>query len=158
MRRSEWINLIFYSLFIVLAGSFALKRQRRMNAILTGGFGLGLILVQHSISRFLSPFTVSIIGDGLPAFLILMAYWQAGQFFQRSNMKIQDGLEPFDHKLFDAMNRFRMSPGVRTWRMGYLELSYLLCYPMVPAGLGVLYLAGMRDFSEEFWMMVLPSA
>jgi membrane-associated phospholipid phosphatase len=35
---------------------------------------------------------------------------------------------------------------------------YLFCYPMVPAGLGCLYLAGLSREADRFWIAVLLSA
>jgi hypothetical protein len=36
-----------------------------------------------------------------------------------------------------------------------MELFYLLCYPMVPAGLVVLYFGGLKDASDLYWSAVL---
>lgn len=37
----------------------------------------------------------------------------------------------------------------------YLELTYLFCYPLVPAGFLVLYFAGFRHEADRFWTVVL---
>ena len=42
--------------------------------------------------------------------------------------------------------------------MFVFELSYLFCYPLVPAGLVALYLIGMGGFAAEFRNTVLPPA
>jgi membrane-associated phospholipid phosphatase len=42
------------------------------------------------------------------------------------------------------------------WMRGYFEIAYLFCYPLVPMGVGTLYLAHMRNWSDEFWAIVLP--
>jgi membrane-associated phospholipid phosphatase len=38
----------------------------------------------------------------------------------------------------------------------YLEIAYFFCYPLVPMGVGVLYLAHMRGYTDAFWAIVLP--
>ena len=37
----------------------------------------------------------------------------------------------------------------------FLELAYLFCYPMVPAGIACLYFAGLGEEFDRFWTAVL---
>lgn len=39
-----------------------------------------------------------------------------------------------------------------------LESAYLCCYPLVPAGMAVLYATGQRDRADAYWTLVLASA
>lgn len=39
--------------------------------------------------------------------------------------------------------------------MELVELSYLLCYPLVPLGFACLYLSGLRTEADRFWTAVL---
>jgi membrane-associated phospholipid phosphatase len=39
----------------------------------------------------------------------------------------------------------------------YLELAYLLCYPMIPMSIGTLYLLRLARHSDSFWIVVLIS-
>jgi membrane-associated phospholipid phosphatase len=36
-----------------------------------------------------------------------------------------------------------------------MEWAYMLCYPLVPLGLGTLYIAGLRQHADRFWFFVL---
>ena len=38
-----------------------------------------------------------------------------------------------------------------------LEIAYLFCYPLVPLGLAVLYVAGLHNDVNIFWFIVLVS-
>jgi membrane-associated phospholipid phosphatase len=38
-----------------------------------------------------------------------------------------------------------------------MEIAYLFCYPLVPLGLAVLYVAGLRQYANVFWFVVLVS-
>jgi membrane-associated phospholipid phosphatase len=38
------------------------------------------------------------------------------------------------------------------------ELAYLFCYPLVPAGLASLYIAGLNGEADRFWTAVLVAA
>jgi membrane-associated phospholipid phosphatase len=63
--------------------------------------------------------------------------------------KFQAALESFDRRCV-----FALPPAI----MFVVELAYLFCYPLVPAGLVTLYLTGMGHFATEFWNVVLPPA
>jgi membrane-associated phospholipid phosphatase len=80
---------------------------------------------------------------------IPFAYFQTGQFVRPLNKNFQSLLERIDQKIAFPL------PGPI---MLVLELAYLFCYPLVPAGLIALHLTGMGDFGTEFWNVVLPPA
>jgi membrane-associated phospholipid phosphatase len=82
---------------------------------------------------------------------MLLAYWQAGQYFVTPDAGWQEMLLRVDRRL-----------GL-PWRVpafieAILELAYALCYAMVPAGLGALLLAGGLEHAASYWRMVLPPA
>jgi membrane-associated phospholipid phosphatase len=39
----------------------------------------------------------------------------------------------------------------------YFEIAYLLCYPMIPTGMAVLYCYSLRERVDDYWLVVLPS-
>ena len=45
----------------------------------------------------------------------------------------------------------------RSWIAAGLELAYLLCYPMIPIGLGTLYVLRLRQYADHYWTVVLVS-
>lgn len=87
--------------------------------------------------------------------MMLVAYWQAGQFYTRANEEVQRALVRFDENLFRFL-RSRFGAGIR-WLSTYFEFSYLFCYPMIPLGVGALYLMHLRDHTGQFWAVVLPA-
>jgi hypothetical protein len=158
MRAAEWINLGYFLFLIALAWQRHLARNRRAKVAAFGIASIGCVLVAPWIHRFLSPLASSVIRDWLPAPLFLVAYWTAGQFFVAPNEKFQDRLIRFDCRIF---GRFRNHPaGANLLRAiaAYFELAYLLCYALVPFGIGALYIAHFGRYADEFWRMVLPSA
>jgi len=84
----------------------------------------------------------SAIRDWLPALLMLLAYRESGLFIR------PDPAHRLDH-LFISWDRTMLhSRGVEwalyscaPWLQHYLEMFYLLCYPLVPLGFAALYLA-----------------
>ena len=86
-----------------------------------------------------------------------MIYWQAGRCFQKPNEKLQAKLERFDHKVLGAVLQSPPSFRGDTWIATYFELAYLFCYPLVPLGIGVLYVMQMGRYADEYWTIVLPA-
>ncbi len=88
--------------------------------------------------------------DWLPALLILLAYRESGLFIKT------DPAHRLDH-LFIVWDRWllhsRWVEGVleacKPWPEHYLELCYLLCYPLVPLGFAALYWARPSVASER---------
>jgi membrane-associated phospholipid phosphatase len=81
--------------------------------------------------------------DWLPALLMLLAYRESGLFIK------PDPAHRLDHLFVSwdqAMLRSRCVEGLLNscapWLQHYLEICYLLCYPLVPLGFAALYLTG----------------
>jgi membrane-associated phospholipid phosphatase len=84
----------------------------------------------------------SAIRDWLPALLMLLAYRESGLFIR------PDPAHRLDHVFIIWDRTMLHSRGVEwalhscaPWLQHYLEMSYLLCYPLVPLGFAALYLA-----------------
>src|SRR5687768_4380649 len=141
----DWLSLIFFSFFLILAWLRPLEWKRRLNATGLGAAGIALLA--------LLPFRAI-----LPLILIPLAYWQTGQFTAPINERMQKALAAIDRKIFGAFRGVSLPPRIRRWLLIYLECAYLLVYLMVPSGLAVLYFAGAIEHSTEFWTVVLPPA
>src|SRR5437867_9362864 len=139
MRLYEWISLVFYAAFAVLAWlrPLSLRRRSLVTAIAVAGIA-GILRLRSTAAR-----------DWLPLAFIPLAYWQTGLFLRPLNNWLQSKLKSFDRKHLG-----RRSPPF----MWLLEMCYLFCYPAVPLGLVTLYLSGMGRFAEEFWNVVIPPA
>jgi membrane-associated phospholipid phosphatase len=157
MRIAEWINLVFFSFFVIVSWLRPLTSQRRIEIVVIGIAGIVLILAAQLGQRILPSLTVSVVRDWLPAALMPMAYWQAGRFSSRVNVSFQTRLQRLDEKLLRGrVPNQAVKPGFR-WIAASLELAYLSCYALVPMGLGVLYLAHMRRHATEYWSVVLAA-
>ena len=153
MRSAEWISVAFFTLFLA-AGVFApLQGRKRLKAIGIGSTGI----LAAWILQFLEPGPAAdVIRDVIPGLFLLMAYWQSGQFFTGSNPKLQASLRRLDERWFPYVTRITASLEKRRFLSTYLEAAYLLCYPVVPIGIGVLYLLDRTDAVDQFWKVVLP--
>lgn len=156
VRAAEWINLLFFCLVACLALVVPLQRTKRAAILLIGALGVGLLVAAQFLSRFLSPLAASVVRDWLPAPMILLAYHQGGQFFSHPMESLQSGLLRFDRRLFAFLGRsLGMSEVPRVVRV-YFEVAYFFCYPLVPMGVGVLYMTHLRGRADDFWAIVLP--
>jgi membrane-associated phospholipid phosphatase len=143
MRNAEWINLIYFSVFVVIALILPKVRwSKRGRAIAIGLSGIALIWATSKIEA-------KVIRDWAPAPLMLFAYWQAGSLFRSPNEKLQKILADFDRKL---LGRFSFSNSILN---SYLELTYLFCYPLVPLGLAFLYYRNLANHSDSYWTAIL---
>ncbi len=150
MRVSEWINLAVFAFLVGLAWVRRIAIRRR--AIVTA-FGSAAIAATLLAAAFAPP----VVRDWLPAALLLMVYWQAGQFFTAADEKLQNRLLAIDCRIVLPLAK-RLS-GTRPGRLlltGW-ELAYLFCYPMVPMALGALYLVHARGRADRFWTVVLAA-
>lgn len=156
MRAAEWINVFFLSFFAVLAWLGPWPRHVRGRVTAMGAAGIGAILGPKFLGGVLAPGTISAVEDWLPAPLMLLVYWQAGQFQREPNEKLQAMLARFDRRVLATALRHRAGARIRAWVAGYFELAYLFCYLLVPLGVAVLYGIGRKDYADEYWTIILP--
>jgi len=157
MRTAELVNLLYFSLLTLLALVWPLPSRARVNAGLVGLLGLGLTGVAVGMGRWQEPNIAGIVRDWLPVPTMAVAYWQSGCFFQKANARLQGWFEVLERKLLRLL-RVDLTRWAQTWVGAGLELAYALCYPVVPLGLGALYVAGFKDASDKYWSVVLLSA
>ena len=94
----------------------------------------------------------------VPLVFLLVGYWLPAMLVNGPNKYLEEALLAFDYRLFGpgGLQRFRArAPRVL---VTYLELSYLLCYAVVPAGWVWLAASGHHDEAGSFWTTVLLAA
>jgi hypothetical protein len=186
MRASDWINLLCFTFFAGLAWVRPLTWRQRLKITMLGVAGAGLILAGWWLQQLgvtgkpdftlwgwrlgfpgkpgsgwlggkaLSPQTISVLRDWLPAPLMLFPYWQAGAFRGGLNLRWQNRLAKVDQQLFAFGDR--LLPRLTSAKPVhiYLEIAYLLCYPLIPLGLAALYLQHLGWYADDYWLAVLP--
>jgi len=142
LRIAEKTLLAFFAALFI--ASFTLSLPGTTLGVLAGlNVTVGCLIVALSKddlvqrSRIASP-----IRDWLPALLMLLAYRESGLFIK------PDPAHRLDH-LFIMWDRAMLHSrwvewalySCAPWLQHYLEMCYLLCYPLVPLGFAALYLA-----------------
>jgi membrane-associated phospholipid phosphatase len=149
MRTADLVNVAYFGFFTILALVWPLALHSRIKAILIGVIGIAVTATSVA--------TPAILHDWLPVPLMALAYWQSGWFFTKANPRLQSLFENSERKIL-ALLRIDLARWARTWIGGLLELAYVFCYPVVPLGLGSLYLSGFGNAAAEYWAIVLLSA
>jgi membrane-associated phospholipid phosphatase len=164
MRPGDTVTLAAL-LFFVLAGwlrRISPKQQRQIAGL--GLLGAALIAATHVLSMQSSA-AARVVGDWLPCLLILIVYWQAGRFgmphgkvSNRSSQTLQAWLMEFDRRWLGTFLDRWAARWSTTWIGTYFELAYLLCYALIPCGVGVLYWAHQRGAIDQYWAVVLVAS
>ncbi len=162
LRDAEKVLLGFFSYVIVASLISPLPSRQRLLVI-----GLNLLSgwTVLALSRRGADPRLEALRDWLPCILILLAYRESGLFFTPDPTHRLDRLfEGWDNVILRSHWVESILSAAAPWLEHYLELSYLLCYPLVPLGLGCLYHArrsgtlgheeGERAISR-FWAAVV---
>jgi PAP2 superfamily protein len=157
LRAAEWINLLTFFSFTILACIWPkLHRARRTKAAAIGAAGLAITLSAALIlPRLAAPLGASVTRDWIPYLLLLMFYWQAGQFVTRADAEFEARLEWWDRRLVAPWLQWCGRHSRGTWILSYLELSYMFCYASLPLGLASLYFLRQGRAADHFWTVVL---
>jgi len=158
LHIAEWIQLIFVTVLAVTSWFFSLGRSRQIRVTALALIAVAAIALSQWLWRRLAPTaSSSIVQDWLPVLLMLIPYWQIGEFFRGADATTQERLAAFDRRLFRWLgiqpSGISFGAGITT----YFQLAYILVYPMIPLGLGALYFVGMRGAVDFYWVVVLLS-
>jgi membrane-associated phospholipid phosphatase len=148
LRPAERIVLAFLAYAVLAAIVFHLSLR---DSALIAGLNLTAATVVVVLNKFhKTDSRLSMARDWFPAALILLAYRESGLFVRPDPSHHLDYvLILWDrHLLQNRLVHGLLSLG-SPWLQHYLELSYLLCYPLLPLGLLVIYLANHSKTSPD---------
>jgi hypothetical protein len=95
--------------------------------------------------------------DLLPSLAILYGYRVSGLLFTAPDTRLEAALLGTDRWVFERFDLNRRILRAPRIVLEALEGAYVLCYPLVPAGVAVLYLSGRSDRVLDYWTIVLPA-
>ena len=103
---------------------------------------------------------VSILVVGMPYIMplvyLLAGYWVPGLLVREPDLRFERRLLDTDRWLFGAHGLARFEQSGPRVLIEYLELAYLLCYAVVPAGYVCLLFGGYGpEVIDRFWSVVL---
>ena len=137
---------------VMLSWLQRLELRRRLHVALLAAIVPAAIL---AVRLTIHGFAGSVVRDWLPVPLLLIPYWQAGQFFAEPSKKIELWLAEIDQRVLRRFGTVFGYHALPQWAVRYFETVYLLCYPLVPIGLGALYLGHHRAEADFYWVVVV---
>jgi membrane-associated phospholipid phosphatase len=148
MRSSEWVSFVYFAALTAIAWMRPLPAGRRMSITAIGVVMCAAILT-------LARHGTSVARDWAPALVILAGYYLSGRFFCRPSEAFERWLMAWDVRLLgDPTTRFSSWPRLC---LAYLEIVYMGCFLLLPAGLAMLVWAGRADLADRYWTMVVSA-
>jgi len=155
LRASEWIALAYFACLGAAAVARPVAAEQRQRAL---GAVLVVAAVILGLARVGTPGPTAVLRDWLPLAYLLLGY-------RLPALLVTAPHEPAERVLAALDDRWIGRRRLAAWAehgpravIELLELAYLWCYPLVPAGLACLYAAGLRSESDRFWTAVLLAA
>jgi len=151
-----WVALgyVSYLALVSLGHEFARARRRLMTAAAVAWLAQAAVSANPYPQRVLGPLTQLV----LPSLVLVLGYWLSGLLLVRVDRRIEEWLHAIDERVLirtGILDRYRRGPrAVRE----YFEFSYLLVYPVVPAGAATLAITGHADQIGAYWTVVLLAA
>lgn len=160
--------MLFFAL--ELAGSlvYPLPAEGLLRVCGLSFLGVGILLVLKSAATMQQGRVLPALRDWYPCLLIPMAYRASGVFFTPDpRHRLDRVFLAWDNALLGNSVAAHWLAASSSWLDPALEISYMLCYPLVPLALLSLVLArrwgslsptpgaGIRDPIDQFWTTVL---
>jgi membrane-associated phospholipid phosphatase len=145
--RSFEILALAYFLYLALASWLPpLSAARRAFVIAASAAAAAAV---WTIARIATP----LARDWAPLAYILGGYFLSGYLFAAPSLSTESWLMSWDRRLLgDPATRFAAWPRAI---VASLELIYMGCFLLIPAGLAILVFTGHRSLADWYWMMVM---
>jgi membrane-associated phospholipid phosphatase len=96
-----------------------------------------------------------VVRDWMPLVYVSIGYYETGWLFVAPSEALEAWLVRWDRRWFgDPTTRFAAWPG---WVAAYLDLTYTLCFLLLPGGYAALVIAGHAGLANRYWTMVLAA-
>jgi membrane-associated phospholipid phosphatase len=142
--------LVFgFFLWLVGAGALRTLAADRRWQLIAGG--LSMCVVVAAVAAWAPP----MVRAWAPGPYILAGYYLSGRLFSTPSLRMEQWLAAWDRRLLgDPSTRFAQWPRAL---LAYLEIVYMGCFLLVPAGLAALLWTGHADLVNRFWTIVVAA-
>jgi membrane-associated phospholipid phosphatase len=146
VRSFEWIACAYFGYLVVVCWLPRLSTARRAFLISASTAAGGAVV---AVARA----EISWVRELAPIAYILVGYFLSGYLFASPSIVVESWLMRWDRRLLgDPSTRFSAWPRAL---IGGLELIYMGCFLMIPAGAGLLAFTGHADLVDRYWSMVM---
>jgi len=154
-RTSEWIVAAYFVYLAASAIAVPLSSHRRRRVIGAAVLALATLV---SLKYFGESRISEVLRDWIPLVYLLAAYWLPASFVTALNEPLERALLALDDRWLGRDRLAAFAERGPKPLLELFELAYLFCYPLVPAALACLYIAGLREEANRFWTAVLLAA
>ncbi len=148
MRSSEWIPLLYF-IYLALVSwlrPVPLARRAAITSISAATIAIVWLIADHA---------PAVVRDWAPFLYVSIAYYLTGYLFVEPSTTLEAWLLKWDHRwLGDPTTRFAKWPW---WLIAYLDIIYMLCAVLLPAGYAALAFSGHSFRANRYWTMVLAA-
>jgi membrane-associated phospholipid phosphatase len=145
VRSSEWVAFVYFLYLAAVCWLRPLPMRRRLFVTALSLLAAALVFAARS--------TPALIRDWVPLLYIFAGYYLGGRLFVAPSESLERWLLAWDRRLFgDPTTRFARWPG---WLVAYLDIVYVFCFLLPPAGLLALMAAGRSELADRYWTVVL---
>jgi membrane-associated phospholipid phosphatase len=145
LRPSEWVVVVYF-LYLFIASAFSevsMGRRARVAA-------LALLVIAALLGFSLDQRWLRWMRDWMPIVYLLAAYRMPALLVSAPSVDMDLKLAAFDSRCFGG-KEIALAERLPRWCLEVLELAYLLCYPLIPAGwISLRVLSGARQ-QEQYW-------
>ena len=148
MRSSEVVAFVY---FLVLAAASLVRPVGAARRAQIAAIGIVMAAAVFAIG-YRAPAAVR---DWAPCVYILVGYFLSGRFFVRPSAAFEAWLAAWDRRVLgDPTRRFERWPRPL---LAYLEVVYLGCFLLVPAGFALLAATGRAALADRYWTMLVAA-
>jgi membrane-associated phospholipid phosphatase len=146
VRSFEWIAFAYFGYLVVASWWPPLSSARRASLIAAAAASGGAVWVIAHAGTLL-------VRDCAPLAYVLAGYFLSGYLFVAPSTAMESWLMEWDHRLLgDPTTRFADWPATL---LAFLEIVYMGCFLLIPAGLAILVFTGHPALVDRYWAMVL---
>ena len=148
MRHSESLALAYFVYLAAIGWLRDVPLNRRL--VVTAG-GLTMCAAIVAIGRVGG----LVVRQWAPNGYVLAGYYLCGRLFVQPSTRVESWLLHWDRRLLgDPSTRFHRWP---SFLLAYLEVVYMGCFLLVPAGFAALAWTGHQAEADRYWTMVLAA-
>ena len=151
MRTSEWIVLAYAGYLIAVSIVGPVGRVRRTEVI---GGSVALAALVAVVAWAPATPLAQVVRDFAPLAWIFASYRLSGLLFVAPQPGVEAGFARFDARVQRALGMPGSVERAPRLLLEFLELSYLFCYPALPAGLIALMASGRGGDADRYWSFV----
>ena len=155
LRPVEWVVVGYLGYLAVASGFVPLSRRRRLRLAVKSAATACMVVVV-ALAGQSAPGSLAPLRDWAPALYVLLAYRLPLHLVADIDPAAERALSAFDRRwavgLIDALAR------APHWLVECLELAYLFCYPLLPAGFAIVYWYGGAAGADRFWTAVIVAS